>query len=124
MSKQRLCRGKQVANEEWIHGWYYEADGKSFIFYDTGKTYPDGNLYASSEVIPSSVAQSTGREDCNGHEIYDGDKIKSCTSKRVLHIFWSDKKCAFRAADEGGGNVNALHHWNTKTFELLQEKQT
>ena len=52
--------GQQINNKEEIEGWYYEADGKSFIFYSTGKKYPDGLLYASSEVLPKSVRRIGG----------------------------------------------------------------
>ena len=78
MSNPRLYRARRIDNNEWVKGWYAKIEDEHFIIPATATTcqsriiteheFIEGHV----EVHPSTVAQSTGKEDKNGDEIFEG----------------------------------------------------
>jgi uncharacterized phage protein (TIGR01671 family) len=84
----RQFRG-QTKEGQWVKGWYAthkafpelhfileqkEKDAQYFKNYLHGWDFID--LFKVHEVLPETVAQSTGKKDKNGKEIFANDKVK------------------------------------------------
>ena len=76
-NKQHLCKAERKDNGEWVIGYYFEREEKSFLMTDT---YPLYELYNCTpmriiavEVIPETVCECTGLEDKNGKLIFRDD---------------------------------------------------
>lgn len=62
-------RGKRVGNGEWVYGYYkYSKILDEHIIV--------GDDCVSYTVIPETVGQSTGLEDRDGDEIWEGDVVR------------------------------------------------
>ncbi len=86
--KQIKFRAIVTGNKpSWIHGYYVESYGNSFIVTGFNK---DNSEHYFHEVIPESVGQFVGLLDKNGKEIYEGDIIKvGYDEKYTLFVKWS-----------------------------------
>ena len=85
-----------------IYGDKFEIDGKVYIVSDTATVEDvDGEqmLFGFTEVIPSSVAQSTGWKDVRGTESYHHDIVKSKHYGKG-EIVWAGQ--GWVVADEAG----------------------
>ncbi len=84
----RNFRGKPVAGGEMVKGWYWynEATGQHYIRQTNFQ--PAEFDYTDYEVIPSSVGQSTGRNDTHGVEAFGGDKVKSKHYDGIGTVTW------------------------------------
>lgn len=69
MTREILFRGKQVGNDKWVEGGYYENN--------TGK-YIISPAFVAHLIIPSTVGQFTGLTDRNSTKIFDGDIVRYC----------------------------------------------
>lgn len=71
--KMRLIRfrGKRKDNDKWTYGYLFGSWEQTYILWGTTNGIPD-----MTEVIPETVGQYTEKNDKNGKEVYDGDKIK------------------------------------------------
>lgn len=67
--REILFRGKRVDNGKWVEGNYsIDVSGRVDIL-------PIDNL-VFFEVIPETVGQYTGVDDCTGRKIFEGDLVK------------------------------------------------
>lgn len=72
-------RGRSVENGGWVYGLYREfrvIEGfEKYSYQNSGKNYFIDDKYSSEsfKIIPETVSQYTGIDDCNGNEIYEGD---------------------------------------------------
>ena len=73
-------RGQRKDNRKWIIGCYCNLAGLAYIAdYPVGSGYDlDGTKRIGRwvEVIPSTVGEFIGKEDCKGQEIYEWDKVR------------------------------------------------
>lgn len=129
MSEQRKYRAERVDGKGLVYGSrIVNCHGQHFIVdpiqihITTERTSNGGTdiaIVGCHEVIPASVAQSTGKEDGRKREVYHGDTLKSLTSKRMLIVLWSDEMMCFMAKDKHSGHENPLSEWGLNNFEVI-----
>jgi len=103
------ARGKRKDNNKWIHGWYFEASGKSFILpiYSPLSEFGD-KLWVDDfiEIIPETRGWFSGKKDKDGIEVYSGDLIETdnpnfgyCDPKEketmILEVKWDPEEASF-----------------------------
>ena len=102
MNREILFRGKAktIKPGEWIEGSlvntydWYTREQHCFIVDDD---YQDHDEW---EVIPETVGQYTGKDDCNGKPMFEGDIVKTNLG-HIQTIEWSDDYCAFVCIEKG-----------------------
>ncbi len=80
-------RGKRISDNKWVYGYFLINDNGSTCIYD-----PE---IGDMPVIPETVGQSIGKNDKNGKEIYEGDKMKTHTGW-ITVIRWDEKELLYR----------------------------
>lgn len=83
-----LFRGKSNFNGEWIYGVpvpvyinsYYDnrIEMTEYQNYDTDYAYEQ--FSKAEEVLPETIGQYTGVDDCTGRKIFEGDLVKGFDS--------------------------------------------
>lgn len=69
MKRKILFRGKKIDNGEWVDGFIYKNENKSYILKENSIIFGVVNLM----VIPETVGQYTGFKDLRGTKIFEGD---------------------------------------------------
>lgn len=114
----RPYRARRKDNNEWVYGWYIKTD---FADYIVPAEYVV-NWKVFIEVHPASVAQSTGKHDKNGDEIFEGDRDKD---KGIVK--WSEYFAGFvlTFTDENGKEIDDdISLQDSKTwFEIIPEEK-
>jgi len=87
-------RGKCLKSGNWYYGGYAESFFDGNCVYSIVVYGEDG--FKRIPVSKESVGQFTGLHDCNGIEIYAGDKVQDHVGLGVVK--YSDKHGAFRVS--------------------------
>jgi len=85
-------RGKTTDKGEWLYGSLIILNGTYWVQEFEG--------YRMIRVIPESVGQYIGHEDCNGVEIYEGDIVEHPIGYRG-NVIWVDNLCIFNTGCYG-----------------------
>ena len=88
------CRGKR-ADGKWVYGYLVKDDCEYLIGADVDSMF---------DVVPETVGQFTGKFDCDGFEIYEGDIVMIGTltnDKTRYEVRWLEN-FSFGAIDEIG----------------------
>lgn len=144
MSKQRLYRAKvksddPVISKRWAYGDRVKIGERVFIVPDDAEVdshaHGDDYIIGIIEVIPSSVGQSTGKEDRDKGEMYGGDRIRPWEDDdRILVVVWDDEHACWGTVDWEGKRYMQLGMLDlrkvykvigstTDTPELLEETE-
>ena len=77
MSREIKFRGQRIDNGEMVYG-SLSMGGGCPPHYDQTRTFiePNEPVLRRIEVHPGTVGEFTGKEDCKGQEIYEGDKVR------------------------------------------------
>lgn len=68
-------RGKRLRSSEWVHGFYYEERGFSYITVVTDKP-GEIPVHLNVPVRPKTVGQYIELKDVNDKKIFEGDIVK------------------------------------------------
>ena len=98
-------RGKSILTDEWFYGdLVHSADKKR-----TAILVNDKDSYDECEVDPETVGQFTGLYDCDGKEIYEGDKLYVNSSNKIFTgvVTWDKNESYYKLLDFG--NTKDIH---------------
>ncbi len=101
MKREILFRGKRVDNGEWVEGYYYKFNAKSYI---CGQENTFGRSYRH-EIIPETAGQFTGLTDRNGAKIFEWD-VRDFDGG-LGQVIWDD--AAFAIKSPGSEAVDWEH---------------
>lgn len=73
--REILFRGKRLDNGEWVEGNLIQYPLSSYFHIMSNHGFDDARC-----VLPETVGQYTGVEDCTGRKIFEGDLIKGFDS--------------------------------------------
>lgn len=68
-------KAKRLDDNSWVFGYFYEENGNTYIIENRQKE-SKLNRNVVYEVDPSTVCQFTGRNDCEGKEVWEGDIVE------------------------------------------------
>ncbi len=101
MSDRHICKAKRADNGEWVEGYFFEFEEKSYVtcleetivhaIYTEEPSVKDFNMRAF-EVDPSTLCQCTGSPDKNRKKIFERDVIRrEQFGKYILgEVVWLD----------------------------------
>lgn len=107
-------RGKSIYTHKWEYGNLRIFGERAYI--------SDLDSHAQSEVQLSTIGQFTGLTDCNGREIYEGDKVRfydDIEDKQVTsHVIYHKESCSFCVAPTElcGDYIGLTTYWQ---FEVI-----
>ena len=109
MQREIKFRGKRVDNGEFIYGYLYQSELRSWITDSRNINLETHRNIAWFQVIPETVGQYTGLNDRKKREMCEGDIVKRKGCKRFDSIGFCDG--SFTIEFNGGGN-DALQIFN------------
>lgn len=110
-----LFRGESI-NGLWVTGLLSKSSG--------GKGLPEKGWYISNDygmpfaymVRPKTVCQYTGKDDCNGKPIFDGDIVKEKEHDIIFLIEWSDESLCYFIKTLKGGRDYLCDIWDCEVI--------
>lgn len=91
-------RGKRLRSSEWVHGFYYEERGFSYITVVTDKP-GEIPVHLNVPVRPKTVGQYTNLNDKNGKKIFDGDRCWNDYEEEYGIVSFDEGKFQFEFDD-------------------------
>ena len=104
MEREIIFRGKRIDNGEWIEGNLLVMGDDYWIVpnYKNASTRSTIEIIAQTivRVEKETVGQYTGKDDCNGKPMFEGDIVKTNLG-HIQTIERSDDYCAFVCIEKG-----------------------
>lgn len=110
--REIIFRGKRPDNGEWLYGFPVTDQGikcgtpNCVCKHDGSDVYVmyfwdyDSHEFDEFDVDPETVGQYTGKDDCNGKPMFEGDIVKTNLG-HIQTIEWSNDYCAFVCIEKG-----------------------
>lgn len=127
MNDRHICKGKRTDNGEWVEGYYFEFEGRSYItyleetiihvVYATEPSIIDFNMRAF-EVDSETICRCTGLPDKNGKKVWENDIVRYRFDNDIGKVFFSDFRASWSIAMGKNGNK----HINNDLFKYVQFK--
>ena len=130
--RQIKFRGRDLKTGDWRYGYVYQIElesGLATMILTTDNNHADHSIEPKYHlaftlwvdlfpVDPETVGQSTGIEDKNGREIYEGDIIKT-NQYGMVWVAWNKERCQFELRNFDHGFLATLWDSYSGIYEVV-----